>query len=355
MFTGKTILLTGGTGSFGKRFVKRVLDEFKPRRLIIYSRDELKQHEMAKTFSEERFPSLRYFLGDVRDRERLSRAFSGVDYVVHAAALKHVPAAEYNPFEFIKTNVIGAQNIIEAAIERGVRKVVALSTDKAANPINLYGATKLCSDKLFVAGNSYTGDGGTKFAVVRYGNVLGSRGSVVPFFLKQRNHGVLPITDERMTRFWITLDQGVNLVLRAFHASEGGEIFVPKIPSMKVLDVARAIGPTCDLKVVGIRPGEKLHECMISEEDAEHTFEFDDHFVIEPAIHQWRGASAGASRGGVKVPSGFVYSSDKNKDWLDSDRLLKILDDYELRDSELVRREPGSNASPYEGIPDEIK
>jgi UDP-N-acetylglucosamine 4,6-dehydratase len=281
---------------------------------------------MAKIFPEAKYPAIRYFLGDVRDGARLLQAFRGVDVVIHAAALKHVPAAEYNPFEFVKTNVLGAQNIIEAAIERGVKKVVALSTDKASNPINLYGATKLCSDKLFVAGNSYSGAGGTQFSVVRYGNVIGSRGSVMPFFMNLKSTGVLPITDERMTRFLITLDQGVDLVFEALETSIGGEIFVPKIPSMKMTDVARAIAPECDIKVTGIRPGEKLHESMISVDDAANTREYDDHYRIFPTIHKW---SADYSReGGNPVSVGFEYTSDKNTSWMTTDQLQLLLKRY---------------------------
>jgi UDP-N-acetylglucosamine 4,6-dehydratase len=326
MFTNKTILITGGTGSFGKRFVQRILGNYDPKKVIVYSRDELKQFEMAKSFPQEKYKSLRYFLGDVRDRERLMQALRGVDIVIHAAALKHVPAAEYNPFEFVKTNVLGAQNIIEAAIERGVKKVVALSTDKASNPINLYGATKLCSDKLFVAGNSYSGAGGTQFSVVRYGNVIGSRGSVMPFFMNLKSTGVLPITDERMTRFLITLDQGVDLVFKALESSLGGEIFVPKIPSMKMTDVAKAIAPECDIKITGIRPGEKLHESMISVDDAANTREYPDHFRIFPTIHKW---SADYSlEGGKAVATGFEYTSDKNTSWMTTDQLQTLLKRY---------------------------
>ncbi|MEI7688332.1 MAG: UDP-N-acetylglucosamine 4,6-dehydratase (inverting), partial [Planctomycetota bacterium] len=277
-----SILVTGGTGSFGKKFAEIVLERLKPRRLIVFSRDELKQFEMQQKFPVERFPAMRYFIGDVRDRERLYRAFDGVDIVIHAAALKQVPTAEYNPLETIKTNVMGAANVIDAAIDRGVKQVVALSTDKAASPINLYGATKLCSDKLFVSGNTYAGGQSTRFSVVRYGNVLGSRGSVVPFFLKLKPTGKLPITDDRMTRFWITLEQGVEFVLDSLLRMEGGELFVPKIPSMKVTDVAKALAPECKTEVIGIRPGEKLHELMISEDDARQTVELADSYVILP-------------------------------------------------------------------------
>ena len=322
MLNGKTILITGGTGSFGKRFIQRILAKYQPKKLIIYSRDELKQFEMAKLFPNETYPTLRFFLGDVRDRDRLMQAFRGVDIVIHAAALKHVPAAEYNPFEFIKTNVLGAQNIVEAAIERGVKKVVALSTDKASNPINLYGATKLCSDKLFVAANSYSGTGGTQFSVVRYGNVIGSRGSVMPFFMNLKEAGVLPITDERMTRFLITLDQGVCLVFKALESAVGGEILVPKIPSMKMVDVARAIAPNCDLRVTGIRPGEKLHESMISVDDAANTREYADHYRIFPTTHNW--SLEGKAEGGRPVPEGFEYTSDKNISWMTADTSIQV-------------------------------
>jgi UDP-N-acetylglucosamine 4,6-dehydratase (inverting) len=336
MFDDSSILITGGTGSFGKRFVKRLFDQFSPRKVIIYSRDELKQFEMAKVFSEKEFPAIRYFIGDVRDKERLYRALKGgVDYVVHAAALKHVPAAEYNPFEFIKTNVLGAENLINAAIDCGVKKVIALSTDKAANPINLYGATKLCSDKLFVAGNSYSGRAGTRFAVVRYGNVVGSRGSVIPFFLTQRATGVLPITDERMTRFWITLDQGVDLVLKAFADTQGGEIFVPKIPSMKMVDLAKALAPECKTKIIGIRPGEKLHECMIGVDDSPYTYDYGTYYAIQPAIHNWH-REEDRVRHGRKVAEDFHFSSDNNSDWLGTNDLLEMLKPYKLSGAELV-------------------
>lgn len=335
MFNGKSILITGGTGSFGKRFTKRILEKYKPKKLIIFSRDELKQFEMAKIFDPNRYTCLRYFLGDVRDKDRLYRALSGVDYVIHAAALKHVPAAEYNPLEYIKTNVLGAEHIINASIDCGVKKVVALSTDKAANPINLYGATKLCSDKLFVAGNSYSGVEGTSFSVVRYGNVVGSRGSVIPFFMNQSKSGILPITDERMTRFWISLDQGIDLVLMAFEKMIGGEIFVPKIPSMRITDLAKAIAPNCKLDIIGIRPGEKLHECMIGEDDAPYTFEFDSHYAILPAIHDWY-KDPKRIVDGKRVGEGFRYSSENNTDWLAPGQLTKILDGYRLNGPELI-------------------
>ena len=281
MLTGKTILITGGTGSFGKKCTDMILKEYKPKKLIIFSRDEYKQFEMAQEFSVNEYSCLRYFIGDVRDKERLNRAFDGVDFVIHAAALKHVPIAEYNPFEAVKTNIIGAQNVINAAIDQGVKKVIALSTDKATNPINLYGATKLCSDKLFIAGNSY-GQDHTIFSVVRYGNVVGSRGSVIPFFLKKKETGVLPITDSRMTRFWLTLEQGVNFVFDCLDSMVGGELYVPKIPSMNIMDLATAVAPKCKTEIVGIRPGEKLHEVMITKDDARNTVEFDNYYMIKP-------------------------------------------------------------------------
>ena len=281
---GKVILVTGGTGSFGQKFVQKILS-YDVQKVIVFSRDELKQYEMAQAFDD---PRLRFFIGDVRDKDRLYRAFDGVDVVVHAAAMKQVPACEYNPFEAVKTNIYGAQNIIEAAIDRHVKRVIALSTDKAAAPINLYGATKLASDKLFVAGNSYVGIKETRFSVVRYGNVVGSQGSVVPFFKKIRHTGVLPITDKRMTRFWITLDQGVQFVIDNIKRMRGGEIFVPKIPSMRVVDLAQAIAPECRLEVVGIRPGEKLHETMITIDDARRTVEYDTYYVIQPEFPWWK-------------------------------------------------------------------
>ncbi|NSL51790.1 UDP-N-acetylglucosamine 4,6-dehydratase (inverting) [Calidifontibacillus erzurumensis] len=316
----KTILVTGGTGSFGKKFVSKVL-EYDVKKVIVFSRDELKQYEMAQEYTD---PRIRFFIGDVRDKDRLYRAFDGVDIVVHAAALKHVGACEYNPFEAVKTNIYGAQNIIEAAIDRGVQRVIALSTDKAAAPINLYGATKLASDKLFVAGNSYVGNKETRFSVVRYGNVVGSRGSVVPFFKKLKENGAteLPITDERMTRFWITLDQGVQFVIDNLQRMKGGEIFVPKIPSMKVIDLAEAIAPECSIKIVGIRPGEKLHEVMITEDDARHTLEYDSYYVIQPEFPWWREEY---SNGGKPLPDGFSYVSNTNDHWLTVDELRKLV------------------------------
>ncbi|MFL0505709.1 UDP-N-acetylglucosamine 4,6-dehydratase (inverting) [Ureibacillus sp. 179-F W5.1 NHS] len=315
----KTVLVTGGTGSFGKKFIKKALEE-NVKKVIVFSRDELKQYEMKQEFKDER---IRFFIGDVRDKDRLNRAFDGVDIVIHAAAMKHVDACEYNPFEAIKTNIHGAQNIIEAAIDRGVEKVIALSTDKACSPVNLYGATKLASDKLFVAANSYVGDKKTRFAVVRYGNVVGSRGSVVPFFKKIRHTGVIPITDERMTRFWITLDQGVQFVLDNLERMQGGEIFIPKIPSMKVTDLAKAIAPECEIEIIGIRPGEKLHEAMIMEDDARHTVEFDDYYVIQPEFTWWKKEK---HLEGKKLSDGFAYTSDSNTDWLTIEQLKELVE-----------------------------
>jgi UDP-N-acetylglucosamine 4,6-dehydratase/5-epimerase len=322
---GLTVLVTGGTGSFGKKFVEKVLLEGRPKKLIVFSRDELKQHDMRQHFPDSGDSPMRYFIGDVRDRDRLYRAFNEVDIVVHAAALKQVPACEYNPLEAINTNVLGAANVIDAAIDRGVKKVIALSTDKAANPINLYGATKLCSDKLFVAGNSYVGGHQTKFSVVRYGNVLGSRGSVVPFFLKKQKTGKLPVTDERMTRFWLTLEQGVEFVIRSLDRMKGGEIFVPKIPSMRVVDVAKAINPACDLEIVGIRPGEKLHEVMVPEDDARHTVEYDNYFAILPTFEDWDRDAFVKTNGGKSCPPGFRYSSDTNTSWLSAGELQQMI------------------------------
>lgn len=325
MLNDKVVLITGGTGSFGRKFTELVLSGYKPKKLIIFSRDELKQYEMRERFGEDKYRCIRYFIGDVRDRERLYRAFGGVDIVVHAAAIKQVPAAEYNPLEAVKTNVLGAANVIDAAIDRNVKKVIALSTDKAANPINLYGATKLCADKLFVAGNHYAGPHGTRFSVVRYGNVVGSRGSVIPFFLGMRKNGFLPITDPRMTRFWITLDQGVNFVLGCLEWMEGGEIFVPKIPSMKIVDLAKAIAPECELRIVGIRPGEKLHEVMVPEDDARHTVEYESHYAIVPSFHAWDVNAHINKKGGIPCQDGFRYSSDTNAKWISEDELRKMI------------------------------
>ncbi len=316
----KTILLTGGTGSFGRKFVQIALERYKPRRVIIFSRDELKQHEMSIQFPD---PRLRFFVGDVRDIDRLRRAFTAsVDLVVHAAALKQVPACEYNPYEAIKTNVLGAQNIIEAAIDRGVPKVIALSTDKAVSPVNLYGASKLCAEKLFVQGNVYAGGRGTRFGCVRYGNVLGSRGSVVPVFLEQRKTGKITVTDSRMTRFWLTLEQGVEFVIRCADLMQGGEIFVPRIPSMKIMDLVEAVAPDCEIGYSGIRPGEKLHEVLISQDEARHTIALEDMFAIYPEMPWW-GESKRVE--GKSLPDGFTFTSDANEHWLSIGGLRRIL------------------------------
>lgn len=318
VLSNSTILVTGGTGSFGHTFLPMTLQRFGPRKIIVYSRDEMKQWEMAKLFRDD--PRVRFFIGDVRDKDRLHRALDDVDYVVHAAATKIVPTAEYNPFECVKTNVLGAMNLIDACIDKGVKRVVALSTDKASSPANLYGATKLASDKLFVAGNSYAGNSGTRFSVVRYGNVMGSRGSVIPFFLSLQDRSELPITDARMTRFMITLEQGVELVWHAFEDMEGGEIYVKKIPSMKITDLAHAIAPHATHKIVGIRPGEKLHEQMISVEDSYYTYEYGAHYKILPAINNW-GTSEERIKDGTKVADGFSYTSDSNTSWMSVDQL----------------------------------
>ncbi len=323
MFDGKRILITGGTGSFGKKCTEILLSRYTPRKLIIFSRDEFKQYLMAQQFPETTYPCMRYFLGDVRDKERLQRAFHQVDYVIHAAALKHVPAAEYNPTECIKTNVAGAQNVINVAADRGVKRVVALSTDKACNPVNLYGATKLCSDKLFVAANAFVAQDETRFSVVRYGNVVGSRGSVIPLFMKQRLNGALTITDPRMTRFWITLEQGVEFVLRCFKEMEGGEIFVPKLPSVGIMDLARAVAPDCEHTVIGIRPGEKIHEMMISKDDARLTREYDDHYVIRPD-NRYLACRFGDDCG-APVAEDFEYDSGNNTWWLKGKELEDLL------------------------------
>lgn len=325
MLNGKSLLVTGGTGSFGQAFVRIVLERYPDiRRLVVFSRDELKQFEMAQQFSRSQYPQLRFFIGDVRDAERLKRAMEGVDIVIHAAALKQVPAAEYNPFECIKTNVLGAQNVIDACFDSGVSRVIALSTDKAAAPINLYGATKLCSDKLFVAANNMRGSRPIRLAVVRYGNVIGSRGSVIPLFQKRVRAGLpLQITDPRMTRFSITLDQGVNMVLEALDCMEGGEIFVPKIPSYRILDVAEAVAPGMPVEVIGMRPGEKLHEEMVTGTDALNTLEFERFYVIlpEPRPHEMRGIGCGKA-----CPDGFRYSSETNTDWLGVGALRALID-----------------------------
>jgi UDP-N-acetylglucosamine 4,6-dehydratase len=323
MFRDSTILITGGTGSFGSSFLPMTLSRYDPKKIIVYSRDEMKQWQMAKAFGDD--PRVRFFIGDVRDRDRLYRALDGVDYVVHAAATKIVPTAEYNPFECVKTNINGAMNLIDACIDKGVKRVVALSTDKASSPINLYGATKLASDKLFVAGNSYAGGHDTRFSVVRYGNVMGSRGSVIPYFLSIVDRGSLPITDVRMTRFMITLEQGVELVWHAFEDMQGGEIYVKKIPSMKITDIAKAVAPDAVHEIVGIRPGEKLHEQMISSEDALCTYEYPEHFKILPAIHNWS-VDPFRIKDGRKVPDGFVYASDTNEHWMDIAVLRKWID-----------------------------
>jgi len=328
MFNDKTILITGGTGSFGKKYTEIILSKYKPKKVIIFSRDELKQYEMAQHFNN---TCMRYFIGDVRDANRLEEAMDGVDYVIHAAALKHVPVAEYNPMECIKTNIDGAQNVITAAIKNSVSKVIALSTDKAANPINLYGATKLASDKLFVAANNMVGHRETRFSVVRYGNVTGSRGSVIPFFQKLISEGAteLPITDVNMTRFLITLEDGVNFVLQNFERMHGGEIFVPKIPSMRMIDLAKAIAPELPHRVIGIRPGEKLHEIMCPADDSHLTLEFDDHYVICPSIqfahiNDFHTNKLGEK--GIEVEQGFEYNSGNNTEWLSAQALLKMID-----------------------------
>jgi len=318
----KEVLVTGATGSFGKRFVRAVLEQHSPKRLVVFSRDELKQFEMQQVL---KAPNLRYFLGDVRDKERLYRAFDGIKVVIHAAAMKQVPASEYNPMEAIKTNIMGAENVINVCIDQEVQHVIALSTDKAANPVNLYGATKLCADKLFIAANTLWGRHRTRFSVVRYGNVIGSRGSVIPFFMQCRKNGVLPITDERMTRFWITLGQGVQFVLDSVARMHGGEIFVPKIPSMNIMDVAKVVAPECRTEIIGVRPGEKLHEMLITADDAYHTVEFRDHYVIQPNDVWWDRAEYLEASGGEPVREGFQYSSDSNPVWMTRDQLGALL------------------------------
>jgi len=313
MLTNSSILITGGTGSFGHAFIRMTLEKYNPKKLVIFSRDEMKQWEMEKLFHN--YDQVRFFIGDIRDKERLYRALDGIDYVVHAAATKIVPTAEYNPFECVKTNIMGAMNLIDACIDRDVKRVVALSTDKASSPINLYGATKLASDKLFSASNAYSGEHKTKFANVRYGNVMGSRGSVIPFFITQIKKGIMPITDERMTRFMITLEDGVKLVWKAFDDMEGGETYVKKIPSMKVTDLAKSVAPDAEHEIIGIRPGEKLHEQMISEEDSYYTYEYDGYYKILPVINDWS-SSKERIKDGNKVPEGFSYTSDNNKEWM---------------------------------------
>ena len=316
---GKVILVTGGTGSFGRRFVDTVLKRYTPKKVIVFSRDELKQSEMAREINGK---PMRYFIGDVRDLERLRRAMTGVDLVVHAAALKQVPACEYNPFEAVKTNIIGASNVIDAAIDRGVSKVLALSTDKAVNPVNLYGATKLCAEKLFVQGNAYARESGTRFSCCRYGNVVGSRGSVIPLFLEQKKNGSITVTDERMTRFWITLQQGVDFVIDSLEIMRGGEVFVPKIPSMRVTDLARAVAPGYAIAITGIRPGEKVHEVLVSEDEAHHAVEMPDRYVIKP-LHPWWNVGDWADA--RPVPDGFRFSSDANESWLTVGDLQKLI------------------------------
>ncbi len=321
----KVVLITGGTGSFGRKFVEIMLSEFHPAKIIVFSRDELKQHEMRAAGLDH--PSLRYFIGDVRDLSRLRRAMQGVDVVVHAAALKQVPACEYNPIEAILTNIMGGRNVIEAALDTGVERVMALSTDKAVNPVNLYGATKLAAEKLFVQSNAYAGSKGTRFSCVRYGNVVGSRGSVVPVFLQQRKAGVVTVTDARMTRFWISLEQGVRFTIRCVELMQGGEVFIPKIPSMRVVDLAEAVAPGCQVEYIGIRPGEKLHEVLVSEDEARHTLDLGDMFVVEPAGEWWFGHSWRDQ--GRPLPEGFRYASDNNTAWLSLDEIRALVRPYE--------------------------
>lgn len=321
IINGRVVLITGGTGSFGRKFTEFVLANYKPKKFIIFSRDELKQYEMQKRFNN---PNISYFLGDIRDKGRIYRALNGVDIVVHAAALKQVPALEYNPFEAVQTNIVGAENLINAAIDNEVKRIIAISTDKAVNPINLYGATKLCAEKLFIAGNSYSGRAKTRFSVVRYGNVFNSRGSVAPFFKQERLKGVLPITDKRMTRFWITLEQGVKFVIKCLELMQGGEVFVPKPPSIKIIDLAKAIGPECRLKEIGIRPGEKLHEILISEDESRTTIDYKDMYIILPPFRFW---SKKSNFRGSKLPEGFKYASNTNKEWLTIQDLRKIIKD----------------------------
>jgi UDP-N-acetylglucosamine 4,6-dehydratase len=331
MLDGKTILITGGTGSFGRRFTEFVFRNFKPEKLIIFSRDEYKQFEMAKKFPENRYP-VRFFLGDVRDKERLLMAFEGVDYVIHAAALKQVPALEYNPFEAVKTNIIGAQNVVEAAIERRVKKVIAISTDKAVNPVNLYGATKLVMEKIFVSANSYVGAKDIRFSVVRYGNVAGSRGSVIPLFMELIRKGIkeLPVTDERMTRFWLTIDHGVNLVYRALCESVGGEIFVPKLPSMRIIDLVKAISTNgVSYKVIGIRPGEKIHETLIHEDEGRNTVDMGDYYVILPPF-KFETRDHEYYKNAPRVPEGFIYRSNMNDRWLSVEELREMINKIEI-------------------------
>jgi len=322
MFRDKTVLITGGTGSFGKKFTEIVLKECSPKKLIIFSRDELKQHEMRQVYPDTGDSPMRYFIGDVRDQERLYRAFNGVDIVVHAAALKQVPACEYNPFEAIQTNIMGAKNVIDAAINQRVSRVMAISTDKAVNPINLYGATKLCAEKIFIQANSYSGEPGPHFSCTRYGNVVGSRGSVIPLFLEQRKNGKITVTDPRMTRFWITLEQGVRFVIRCIEQMHGGEVFVPKSPSMNIIDLAKVVAPDCEVKHIGIRPGEKVHEVLVSEDEARHTVDLDDMYIIQP-VHPWWQAENWAGAKGLA--DGFRFASDTNTRWLTVEELRELV------------------------------
>lgn len=328
----QTILLTGGTGSFGKHFCKTMLEKYHPKTIRVYSRDELKQHEMRQVFGED---IIRYFIGDVRDADRLKRAMEGVDIVVHAAALKQVPACEYNPFEAVKTNIHGAENIIDAAIDVGVKKVVALSTDKAVNPVNLYGATKLCAEKIFIQGNAYSGLRGTRFSCVRYGNVIGSRGSVIPLFREQKKTGKVTITDGRMTRFWITLDQAVELVVMALRHAQGGEIFVPKIPSMKVIDLAKAVAPECEIDIIGIRPGEKLHESLITEEEGRNAISYNGTYIVLPNYTWWE--ERRNYKTGQRLPDGFSYTSNQNDEWLSVEDLRKLVHDSSFEEDSASR------------------
>ena len=320
IWSDKRVLITGGTGSFGKKFVEIMLRDFHPAKLIIFSRDELKQFEMRQVFDHS---SMRYFIGDVRDRDRLERAMSDVDVVIHAAALKQVPTSEYNPYEAIKTNVLGGQNVIDAAIDNGVKRIIAISTDKAVNPINLYGATKLVAEKIFVQGNSYRGAKDIRFSCVRYGNVIGSRGSVIPLFMRQKETGVITITDKRMSRFWITLDEGVRFVIRCTELMHGGEIFIPKIPSMKLTDLAGAIAPGCTVEEIGIRPGEKVHEVLLSEDEARNAFEIDDMYVIEPLFPWWDSSDR---KVGTPLPDGFSYTSNNNTRWIEPGEIMKLIE-----------------------------
>lgn len=318
----KSVLITGGTGSFGRKFTEIMLQDYHPKRLVIFSRDELKQHEMRQVYPDANSSPMRYFIGDVRDRDRLRRAMTDVDVVVHAAALKQVPACEYNPIEAVLTNVVGAKNVIEAALDMGVKKALAISTDKAVNPLSLYGATKLVAEKMFVQANAYRGSGPARFSCVRYGNVVGSRGSVIPLFIQQRDDGKVTVTDPRMTRFWITLEQGVRFVVRCIEEMHGGEVFVPKLPSMSIMDLVKTVAPRCEIKYVGIRLGEKLHEVLISEDEARHTIEFGDMYIIQP-MHPWWHVENWA--GAKPVPHDFCYASDKNVEWLSTEELRKVV------------------------------